>query len=117
LDIIFCCVILYLLYIKIKYFTLRGPLPGLSPHLFFGNLIQSGLLRGKTSFPQVLLAFKNRFGDVYQFWLGTTHVVVVSGADDVKHIFTHRKIYEHGGILVESVSILIENSLIVLDGE
>ena len=112
----FLVIVLSLLYIKVKYFTLRGHLPGLSPHFFFGNLIQSGLLRGEKTLPQVLLAFQKCFGDVYQFWLGTTHFVVVSEADDVKHIFTHRKIYDQGGVLVETVRVLIENSMLVLNG-
>jgi len=82
---------------------------------FFANLIQSGLLGGKKNLSQVLLPFQKCFGDVYQFWLGTTHFVVVNGADGVKHIFTHRKIYDHGGILVETGSVLVENSILVFD--
>lgn len=109
-------IVILFFYIKIKYFTLRGSLPGLSPHFFFGNLIQSGLFKGEKSLPQALFEFQKRFGDVYQFWLGTTYFVVVSEADDVKHIFTHRKIYDHGGLLVDTVSVLVENSILVLNG-
>jgi hypothetical protein len=65
----------------------------------------------------VLLAFRKCFGDVYQFWLSTTHFVVANGADDVKLIFTHRKTYDHGGMLVETGSVLVENSILVLTGE
>ncbi|CAF0737712.1 unnamed protein product [Adineta steineri] len=63
---------------KMKYFTLRGPIPGLSPHFFFGNTIQSGLISKAFSFHEVYGKFKSRFGDVFQFWLGPWRVIVVS---------------------------------------
>jgi hypothetical protein len=79
--------ILLVVYTKIKYFTLRGPLPGLSPHFFFGNVLQSGILTDNLSFHQVFSAFKNRFGDIFQFWLGPWRIIVVSSITDVQHIY------------------------------
>ncbi|CAF0803367.1 unnamed protein product [Adineta steineri] len=61
-----------------KYFTLRGPIPGLSPHYFFGNTIQSGLVLKDLSLHEVYRTFKSRFGDVFQFWFGPARVIVVS---------------------------------------
>ncbi|CAF0803043.1 unnamed protein product [Adineta steineri] len=61
-----------------KYFTLRGPIPGLSPHYFFGNTIQSGLVLKDLSLHEVYRTFKSRFGDVFQFWFGSARVIVVS---------------------------------------
>ena len=98
-------IVLLYLYVKIRYFTLRGPIPGLSPYTLFGNLIQ-GLLR-----------FKKRFGDVFQFWLGSLHVIIVANINDVQHIFNHRNIYEHGDMFVQRTSVLFPDGLICLRGK
>ena len=105
-------VILLLIYVKLKYFTLRGPIPGWSPHLFFGNLIQSGLLFGIKPASEVYISFKERFGDIYQYWLGFTRFTVVHNIDDVQYIFTHRNIYDQGEIFVEKFSIIVPDSII-----
>ncbi|CAF4341546.1 unnamed protein product, partial [Rotaria sordida] len=105
-------VVLLIVYAKLKYFTLRGPLPGLPPQFLFGNLIQSGLLLGGVSLPQVYLAFQARFGDIFQFWLGPTRVIVVSGIGDVQHIFSNRKIYDQGDMAIEQMSLLLPDALI-----
>jgi hypothetical protein len=109
-------VLLIYLYVKLKYFTLRGPLPGLSPHVFFGNLIQSGLLHGATT-DQVFAEFKCRFGNIFQFWLGPSRVIIVNNIGDVQHIFTHRHIYDQGDMFIEKFGIFIPNGLISLKGE
>jgi hypothetical protein len=116
LLLLFVISILLVVYTKIKYFTLRGPLPGLPPHYFFGNIIQSGILSNTVSLHQVYLEFKNRFGDIFQFWFGPWRVIVVSGITDVQHIFSHRQIYDQGDILVDQFSILLHDALICLKG-
>ena len=105
-------VVLLLLYVKLRYFTLRGSVPGWSPHLFFGNLIQSGLLLGKKSSPEVYISFKEHFGDIYQYWVGFTRFIVVHDIDDIQYIFTHRNIYDQGEIFLEKFSILVPESII-----
>ena len=105
-------IILLLIYVKLTYFTLRGPVPGWSPHLFFGNLIQSGLLFGIRVSSEVYIYFNERFGDIYQYWLGATRFIVVHNIDDVRYIFTHRNIYDQGKIFLEKFSILVPNSII-----
>jgi hypothetical protein len=98
-------------YVKFKYFSLRGPLPGLSPHLLFGNLIQSGALFHDVPLGHVFLAFQTRYGDVYQFWLGPVRYIVVSGINDVQHIFNHRHIYDQGDFFIDQVSILFPDTI------
>lgn len=105
-------VVFLLLYVKLRYFTLRGSVPGRSPHLFFGNLIQSGLLFGKKSAPEVYISFKEHFGDIYQYWVGFIRFVVVHDIDDIQYIFTHRNIYDQGDIFLEKFSILVPESII-----
>ncbi|CAF3333815.1 unnamed protein product [Rotaria sp. Silwood2] len=105
--------VLLLFHFKLKYFTLYGPLPGLSPQFLFGNLLQTGVIHG-TSLPQVYLSLRQRFGDIFQFWLGPWRVVVVSGLNDVQHIFNNRNVYEQGDIYIQQSSVLNPNGLIGL---
>jgi hypothetical protein len=108
--------VLLVLYSKVKYFTLRGPLPGLSPHFFFGNLIQSGLLFYDVSLPKAFSTFQKHFGDTYQFWFGPSRMIVVCGIGDVQHIFTNRQIYDQGDIFIQIFSTLFSDGLICLKG-
>jgi hypothetical protein len=116
LLLIFVVVTLLILYLKFKYYTLHGPLPGLPPHFLFGNLIQSGQLLHDASLPQVCSAFKARFGDIFQFWFGPTRFIIVSGIGDVQHIFTHRNIYDQGDIYIQQFGIIVPDGLIAVKG-
>jgi hypothetical protein len=97
--------------VKIKYYTLRGPIPGISPQFLFGNFIQTGILFNDVSFPQVLLKLKKQFGDVFQVWLGSVRFVVVSNINDVQYIFTHRQVYDHSDLLFDNFSIVFPDGL------
>lgn len=104
-------------YLKFKYFTLRDDLPGLSPHIVFGNLIQSGILLNGATASEAFLEFTRRFGKTFQFWLGFSRLIIVSGTGDVQHIFNHRHIYDQGDTFVKKFGILIPNALINLKGQ
>ena len=108
-------VFLLLFYLKRKYFTLDGLIPGLSPHFLFGNLLQSDFFNGQLP-PDILLTFKKRFGDIFQFWFGPSRFIIVSNIADVEHIFTHRNIYEQGNIFIEKFSVSYSNSLVSIKG-
>jgi hypothetical protein len=108
-------IVLLLVYVKLKYFTLRGPIPGLSPQLFVGNLVQTGFTRG-ASFYSIFSSLKKRFGDIYQIWLGLIRCIVVSNVKDIQYIFANRNIYDQGAIFVEKVNLLVPNGIIALKG-
>ena len=108
-------IILYF-YIKYKYFSLYGSLPGMSPQLLFGNVLQTGIVWGDETLPTVFRQFQAKFGDVFQFWLGSVRVIVVCRLEDVQHIFTHRHIYEQGGTFIDKYSYINPNALICLRG-
>ena len=112
----FATIILLLFYFKRKYFTFRGPIPGSSPHFLFGNLIESGGVFGGLSLAQGLLQFKKRFGDIFQFWLGPTRVIIVGNINDVQHIFNSRNIYDQGDLFVQQTRVLFPDGLISLKG-
>jgi len=87
-------VVLLYIYLKFKYFTLHGPIPGLSPEFLFGNMHQTGIISRNESIPNVNLKLKEKFGDIYQFWMGPSRFIAVCNADDVEHILSHRNIYD-----------------------
>ncbi len=102
---------------KSTYFTLDKSLPGIPPQVLFGNVLQTGLLwRGET-LPTVFRQFQTKFGDVFQFWLGSVRVIVVCNIEDVKHIFGNRHIYDQGGSFINKYSIINPNALICLTGQ
>ncbi|CAF3422933.1 unnamed protein product [Rotaria socialis] len=117
LPVILCIVLVCgYVYLKQTYFTLRPELPGLSPHFLFGNLIQTGILSGRVSLPEALAAFKKRYGDIYQFWLGPSYNIIVNDITDVQHIFCHRNIYDQGDFFIEKASVLFPDGLICTKG-
>jgi hypothetical protein len=79
-------------------------------------MIQSGLLHGATT-DQVFSEFKRRFGNIFQFWLGPSRVIVINNIGDVQHIFTYRHIYDQGDMFVEKFSIFVPDGLISLKGQ
>jgi hypothetical protein len=99
----------------LKYFTLRGPIPGIPPHFLFGNLIQIGVFND-VPFPDIYKNLKNRFGEYYQLWFGPWRVIAVSNVTDVQHIFTHRNIYDQGDIFCQQFSVMFPDSLICIKG-
>lgn len=106
-----------ILYLKKKYFTLRGPIPGLSPHFFFGNLIQSGLFVNGKCTPEIMANFKQCYGDIFQFWFGPRRSIVVSNIKDVQHVFNHRNIYEQGEFFIRQLSVLGKGGLNTIIGQ
>src|ERR1700759_2284617 len=99
-------IILLIFYLKRKYFTLYGPIPGLSPQFLFGNIIQTGMLFQGLSLAQASAKLKKQFGDVFQFWIGYTRFIGVSNTNDVQYIFNHRHIYDHSDILFDNFTVL-----------
>ena len=110
-------VLLLLTYAKRRYFTLRHGLPGLSPHFYVGNLVQSGILFRGTSLSHVLVQFQKKFGDNFQFWLGPARFMVIGDIADVQHIFNHRHIYDQGDVFIEKISLLFPDGLGCIKGQ
>ena len=106
LALVLLLLVIYLIYVKRKYFTLHGPIPGSPPLFLLGNLLETGQLLRGVSVSQALTAFKNRFGDIFQIWMGPTRLIVVGNINDVQHIFSHRNIYDQGSVFIERASIL-----------
>jgi hypothetical protein len=102
---------IFFVYVKLKYFTLYGPIPGKPPHFLFGNLLQTGQLRGRY-IGDALKQLQDEYGDTYQVWFGLLHLICVCNPEDVQHIFTHRHIYEQGDLEVEHHRLVFNDALI-----
>lgn len=108
---IFFLLVLLVISMKMKYFTLRGPIPGRSPQLFVGNLIQFGMMFDEISLAQALIRMKNEFGDVFQYWIGPARFIAVNNINDVQYIYNHRQIYDHSDFLSKNLSVVFPDSL------
>jgi hypothetical protein len=109
--IIIILITIFFVYIKLKYFTLYGSIPGKTPHFLFGNLLQSGLIYGKY-IGDIAREFQVIYGDIFQFWAGSIRMIFVCNPEDVQHIFTHRHIYEQGNLELDHHQVLFNDALI-----
>ncbi|CAF2130873.1 unnamed protein product [Rotaria magnacalcarata] len=110
------CVLVLYIYVKRVFFTLYGPIPGLKPQFLVGNLLQTGIIGQNAPMNIVFLKLKVKFGDIFQFWLGPTRIIVVNCLEDAQHIFTHRQIYDQGDIFVEKLGLVNPNAVLCLRG-
>jgi hypothetical protein len=104
-------IIILFVYTKLKYFTLYGPIPGKPPHFLFGNLLQTGILRGRY-IGDALKQFQDEYGDTFHIYFGLLHLICVCHPEDVQHVFTHRHIYEQGGLHASQYRIALNDALI-----
>ena len=102
--------IVFFVYIKFKYFTLYGPIPGKSPQFLVGNLLQTGLSNGKY-IGDVAKEFQDKYGDTFHMWFALVHVIFVCNPDDVQHVFTHRHIYEQGDLHASQHRVVFNDAL------
>jgi hypothetical protein len=98
-------------YLKLKYFTLYGPIPGKAPHFLFGNLIHTGQLYGRY-IGDGLAEFQEEYGDTFQVWFGLLHLICVCNPEDVQYVFTHRHIYEQGDLHVNQHRLTFKDAII-----
>ncbi len=102
---------IFVVYIKLKYFTLYGSIPGKTPQFLFGNLLQTGLIYGRY-IGDIARELQVQYGDTFQYWAGPIRIIFVCNPNDVQHIFTHRHIYEQGDLEVEHHRLVFNDALI-----
>ena len=104
-------VILSVIYIKRKYFTLYGPIPGKAPHFLFGNLLHTDLTRGGY-IGDVSRRFQEKYGDTFQIWLGMARLIFVCNPKDAQYVFSHRHIYEQGDMHITQYGLVFNDTII-----
>lgn len=102
-------------YVKLKFFTLYGPIPGQAPRFLLGNLLEMGQLHGKY-IGEAFQDYQKKYGDTYQVYLGLLHLICICHPDDVQHVFTHRHIYEQGNLHVDQHRLVLNDALICTKG-
>ncbi|CAF0901234.1 unnamed protein product [Adineta steineri] len=78
-------------------------MPGLPPQFLVGNLLQTGVIGKDIPINLIFLDLKAKFGDIFQYWLGPTRIIVVSRLEDVQYIYSRRHIYDQGDIFIDKI--------------
>ncbi len=88
----------------------------MKPQIFVGNLINSGLLSGKTTFPEVLIDFQCRYGDKFMFWFGPHPCVVFCRPEHAETILTDRQHFEQSPLAMPNFDLLCPYGLSPIRG-
>ncbi len=56
---------------EVCYYSLHDSLPGMSPQVLFGNVLQTGILERGETLATIFRQLQSKFADVFQFWLGS----------------------------------------------
>jgi len=102
-------VILVYIYLKSHYSLSKDDPPGIKPQILFGNLINTGILSGKKALREILVDLQHRFGDVYQFWLGSHQCLVFCRLEHVEMIFKNRQIFEQSPLSIPNLDLINPN--------
>jgi cytochrome P450 len=107
-------------YIKWKYFTLRGSVPGLEPEFPYGNLRQLGIITSKKILADPFIhGFANmqkQYGDIFQFWMGANHFYVFCRPEHAEQIYANRHLFDRADIRTKTLGLIVENAIITLIG-
>ncbi|CAF1386656.1 unnamed protein product [Didymodactylos carnosus] len=95
--------------------ALKGPVPGLQPQFFFGNLLQTGILSGKPLF-QVWSAFQQKYGDVFQWYFGQQRVLLFNRIEHAQYILGNRQLYDLSVLTEKTFGLLFPRSLLAIKG-
>jgi cytochrome P450 len=112
------CLTISLAYLCLKrrYSSSRHVLPEMKPHFFVGNLINSGILSGKKTFPEVLIDFQRRYGDKFMFWFGSHPCMVFCRPEHAETIYTDRQTFERSPLTMPNFDLLCPHALSLLRG-
>ncbi|CAF3143200.1 unnamed protein product, partial [Rotaria sp. Silwood2] len=108
--------ILIYIYFKRSYSPSSDDLPGVKPQLFFGNILNSGMLTGKSTVTQIMLEYQLRFGDKFQFWFGSHRCLTFCRMEHVQAIFSDRHTFEQSPLFLPNFDLLCPNGIFVLSG-
>ncbi|CAF1080174.1 unnamed protein product [Rotaria sordida] len=90
--------------------------PGMKPQILVGNLINSGLLSGKQTFPEVLIDYQRRYSDKFMFWFGPHRCIVFCRPEHAQIIFTDRHNFEQSPLIMPYFDLLCPYGISLLTG-
>ncbi|CAF3322819.1 unnamed protein product [Rotaria sp. Silwood2] len=107
-------------YMKWKYYTLRSPIPGLKPEFLFGNLRQLDILGSNRELIDIYNhggeKMQQKFGDIFQYWIGANHFYVFCRVEHVEQIYANRSRFDRADMRLKTFGLIAENFLIALIG-
>ncbi|CAF4423388.1 unnamed protein product, partial [Rotaria sp. Silwood2] len=109
-------IILLYIYLKRSYSPSPDDLPGVKPHIFFGNLINSGILTAESTFHEMMLDYQRRFGDKFQFWFGSHRCFIFCRIDHAQTIFANRHSFEQSPFILPNFDLFCPNGITILTG-
>ncbi|CAF1417438.1 unnamed protein product [Rotaria sp. Silwood1] len=105
-------------YIKWKYYTLRGSVPGLKPEFLFGNLRQLDIIASNgeqiDTYTHGCDKMQRKFGDIFQFWMGATHLYIFCRPEHAEQIYTDHCRFDRADMRVNTFGLIAENFIISL---
>lgn len=107
---------LVLAYLRQYYSLSPTDPPGMKPQIFYGNLINSGLCTGQTTIHEILIAYQKRYGDIFQFWLGSYQCFFFCQLEHAATVFKERHIFEQSSLVFPNFDLLCSNNMITLIG-
>ncbi|CAF1409395.1 unnamed protein product [Didymodactylos carnosus] len=114
-----CLLVLFLtyFYFKRRYYTkCHITIPGYEPEFLIGSIRKIGLLKGLSLWD----AFRNqqeKFGDLYQMWLGAWSYTVFCRPEDAEYILsTNRKNFDNTRATEEQFELLFPTAVIIRRG-
>ena len=114
------CILLFYRYIKWKYYSLHGSIPGIEPELFYGNLRQLDIITSNKelidSYIHGCAKLQKLYGDIFQYWLGSNHFYVFCRPDHAEQIYHHRNAIDRAEMHKNTFGLIAEGALITLIG-
>lgn len=109
-------IVLVYIYLKRCYAPSLDDLPGVKPHIFFGNLLNSGILKKESTFNQVMIDYQHRFGDKFQYWFGSHRCLAFCRLEHAQAIFADRHTFEQSPLFLPNFDLLCPNGIVMLAG-
>jgi cytochrome P450 len=115
-SLVLIAIILAYTYLKRCYSRSTNDPPGPAPHIFFGNLISSGLFTGKITFHEVMIDYQRRYGDKFMFWFGSHPCLVFCLPEHAQTIFADRHTFEQSPLFLPNFDLLCPHGIFLLTG-
>ena len=107
-------------YLKWKYYTLRGKIPGLQPEFKHGNLRQLQIItsseQGIDSYVHGFEKMQRQYGDVFQIWIGSNHYYVFCRPEHAERIYSDRHVFDRADVRTKTFGLIAEDFMITLMG-
>ena len=103
-------------YCKSNYFDNKA-IPGLRPQLFYGNLLQTGIISNKHSVASVLSTFQQTYSDIFQFYYYSNRIVIFNTVEHVQEIYRNRHLLDRFESFYENAKIVLPKCMLSIKNE